>query len=87
VAPEKEPLIINLPFSADTDIIVYKITKSRPEMAAEQQKLEVDDDVLEYMRRLVLGDDQIIRRFRNLVSTDYNRLLEKCLRLSRYRYM
>ena len=53
-------------------------------MAAEQQKLEVDDDVLEYMRRLVLGDDQIIRRFRNLVSTDYNRLLEKCLRLSRY---
>ena len=47
-------------------------------------QVEVEDDVLEYLRRLVLSDEHIVRRFRNLISTDYNRILEKCLRLSRY---
>lgn len=46
--------------------------------------VSVDDDVLEYLRRLVLSDEHVVRSFRNLVSSDYNRILEKCLRLSRF---
>ena len=60
----------SLPMSADTALQVVP---------------QVDDDALEYLRRLVLGDDQILKRFRNLVASDYNRLLDKCLVLSRVR--
>jgi thiamine phosphate synthase YjbQ (UPF0047 family) len=65
-------------------LILFRLNASVPDVCIYEQQVAVQDDVLEYLRRLVLSDDQMTRRFRNLISTDYNRILEKCLRLSRY---